>query len=84
MKNIPMPIYQLALLQAYLYEVFTYENHCKNSFDNSEWYLGDKYNKEEVNSIFDFFRSKDINCDCDIINKFDIREFSKDMAEYHH
>ena len=86
MKNteIPIPLHRLAFLQAYLYEVFAYEQQCKKSFKNSEWYLKENYNEEEVNSILDFFRSNNINCDCDIINKFDIREFSKGVVEYHH
>ncbi len=83
MKNIPLPIHQLALLQAYLYEVFSYEKQCEKSFDNAEWYLRDKHNEEKVKSIFDFFRSKNINCDCDIINKIDLRDLSS-RINYHH
>ena len=83
MKNIPLPIHQLALLQAYLYEVFSYEKQCRKSFDNAEWYLRDKHNEEKVESIFDFFRSKNINCDCDIINKIDLRDLSS-RINYHH
>lgn len=77
MKNIPLPIHQIAFLQAYLYEVFSFEKHCKSSFENSEWYLKEKHNKDDVKLILDFFRSENINCDCDIINKIDLRIFQK-------
>lgn len=86
MKNIkpPIQIQKLAFLQGYLYEVFSYEKKCNNSFENSEWYLKEKYSDEEVDSILDFFCSNNINCDCDIIKKFDVREFTIDRENYHH
>ena len=86
MKNkiLPIQIQKLAFLQAYLYEVFNFENQCRNSFKNSEWYLKERYSEEEVESILEFFRSNNINCDCDIINKFDLREFTIDIGNYHH
>lgn len=83
-KNPPIPVHQLALLQAYLYEVFAYEKKCLKSFDNSEWYLRQKHNDDVVNSILEFFRMNDINCDCDIINKFDIRKYADSLLHYHH
>lgn len=84
MKNIPIATHQIAFLQAYLYEVFGFENQCKKSFENSEWYLKEKHNEEDVKLIFDYFRFKNINCDCDIINKIDLRDFSKSDTNYHH
>lgn len=80
----PIPVHQLALLQAYLYEVFAYEKQCHKNFSNSEWYLRQKHNEEVVNSILEFFRSNNINCDCDIINKFDIRKYVDSLLHYHH
>ncbi len=83
MNNLPIPINQLVLLQAYLYEVFSYEKRCRNSFDNSEWYLRDKHNEEKVKSISDYFRSKNINCDCDIINMINLKDLLSNI-NYHH
>ena len=83
MNNLPIPINQLVLLQAYLYEVFSYEKRCRNSFDNSEWYLRDKHNEEKVKSISDYFRSQNINCDCDIINMINLKDLLSNI-NYHH
>lgn len=83
MNNFPIPINQLVLLQAYLYEVFSYEKQCRNNFDNTEWYLRNKHNEEKVKSIFDLFRSKNINCDCDVINKLTLKDLSSNI-NYHH
>ncbi|MEN8191360.1 MAG: hypothetical protein ABFS12_01005 [Bacteroidota bacterium] len=83
MKNIPLPIHQIALLQSYLYEIFTYEKKCNKSFENSEWYLKEKHTEEEVTSVLEFFKNNDIMCDCDIIHKFDLRVFSEDSTKHH-
>lgn len=81
MKNyeLPIPIYQIALLQAYLYQTFKIENQCSKNFDHTKWYLLDNYNEEEVYSIIDFFISNGVKCDCDLLSKFDLREMSKNI-----
>ena len=81
--EIPIPIYRLAFLQAYLYQIFTLDNNCKKNFDNTKWYLKEKHADEEVNSTIDFFKSIGIKCDCDIINKFDLKEISKGIIKSH-
>ena len=82
-SELPIPIHRLAFLQAYLYQVFTLENECKKNFDNTEWYLKETYTDEEVNSIIEFFKSIGLKCDCDIINKFDLKEISKGIIKSH-
>ena len=81
--ELPIPIHQLAFLQAYIYQVFTLEIDCKKDFRNSEWFLKENHTDEEVNSIIEFFRSQGFKCDCDIINKFDLRELSKGVLVSH-
>jgi hypothetical protein len=81
--ELPIPIHRLAYLQAYLYQVFTLDNNCKKNFDNTKWYLKEKHADEEVNSTIDFFKSIRLKCDCDIINKFDLREISMEILHAH-
>ena len=82
--EIPIPIHRLAYLQAYLYQVFTLDNNCKKNFDNTKWYLKETHTDEEVKSVIDFFKSIGLKCDCDIINKFDLREITKGNIKPHH
>ncbi len=72
-KNLFKPI-DLALLQAYLLEIFDQENKCEKSFKFSEWYLENKFNSDVKNSIFEFFNRNGINCDCEIIQKINSEE----------
>ena len=82
-KKLPIPIHQISLLQAFLYQTFMIENQCNKNFKHTKWYLLDNYNEEEVNSTIDFFVSNGINCDCDLLNKFDLREISKIHIKSH-
>jgi hypothetical protein len=80
---IPIPIHRLAHLQAYLYEVFTLEDNCRKNFNNTKWYLKESHTDKEVESTIDFFKKIGLKCDCDIINKFDLKEISKETIGYH-
>jgi hypothetical protein len=82
-KEIPIPIHQLAFLQAYLYGVFAGEKPCNKNFSNTKWYLSEKYSNKDVNLILDFLKNKEIECDCDIIHKLDLRELSGDTIPSH-
>lgn len=82
-NDLPIPIHRLAFLQAYLYQVFTLEDQCKKSFENTEWYLNEEYNDKEVSSIIDYFKKNGLECDCDIIHKFDLQDVSKDIIKTH-
>jgi hypothetical protein len=79
----PVPIYQLAFLQAYLFQVFTLENKCKKNFNNTRWFFEGTYSDGEVNSIIAFLKSKGLKCDCDVIKKLDLKEFSKGIISSH-
>ena len=81
--EIPIPIHRLAYLQAYLHQIFTLDSNCKMNFDNTKWYLKETHTDEEVNSTIDFFKNKGLKCDCDIINKFDLKEISKGIIKSH-
>jgi len=85
MKNLqlPVPIYEIAFLQAYLYQIYTLESNCKKDFGNTLWYLNEKYTYEEVNSIMTYFKSHGFECDCDIINKLDLKIISKVIIKKH-
>ena len=81
--ELPIPIQEIAFLQAYLYGVFTSDNKYNKNFNHTEWYLNAKYKDDEVTSIKTYFRNNGIECDCDIINKFDIRDISKGLIKTH-
>lgn len=66
----PVSNQDIILLQAYLEQVVSIENKCKNDFSHTEWYLQEKYSDEEVNAIISFFKEKGIKCDCDLVKKF--------------
>ena len=82
-SDLPIPIYQLAFLQAYLYEIFSLEGRCEKNFENAEWYLKEKFTDKEVDSILEFFNSFGLKCDCDIIHKLDLREILDDQLKFH-
>ncbi len=81
-SELPIPIHEVAFLQAYLYEVFSIEDQCQQNFEKTEWHLKGTHKDEEVESIIQFFKSNGVNCDCDIIHKFDLRKFLS--ANTHH
>lgn len=62
--------HNIMLLQAYLENVVSIENKCKDDFSHTEWYLLEKYNEDEVNAIINFFKENGVKCDCDIVKKF--------------
>jgi hypothetical protein len=81
--KLPIPIHKLALLQAYLYQVFTLENHCENSFDHTKWYLDEKCSETEIKNTIEFFKQIGLKCDCDIINKFNLKDFFEEEFHFH-
>lgn len=66
----PVSKENIMLLQAYLEQVVSIENKCKDDFAHTEWYLLEKYSEAEVNAIINFFKEKGIKCDCDLVKKF--------------
>ncbi|MGQ9644345.1 MAG: hypothetical protein ACUVT3_10850 [Ignavibacterium sp.] len=81
-KESPVPIYQLGMLQAYLYEIFSIEIKCEKNFKYTEWYLKEKFSQIEVVNIIQFFKDKGLSCDCDILKKIDLRKFADDTIEF--
>ena len=79
----PIPIYQLALLLAYLYEIFTAEKSCEQNFRHSRCYLTKNFSEEKIEEIIKFFNNKSIKCDCDVIKKLDLKDFSVDTLSFH-
>ena len=82
-SDLPIPVQKLVLLQAYLFEIFSFENKCKKNFKNTRWYLKEKYTEEEVNSIIDYFENIDLKCDCDIIKKLEVKEIAQGLIKSH-
>lgn len=82
-KVLPIPIHKLALLQAYLYQVFTLEKHCENSFSHTKWYLEEKCSEMEIKKTLEFFKQLGLMCDCDVINKLDLKTFVDDEFHFH-
>jgi len=46
--GLPIRIHKLALLQAYLYEIFSTEKECKKNFRYTEWYLNENFSKKDI------------------------------------
>lgn len=62
----------IALLQAYLVEVFSFEEGCRNNFKHTEWYLEQKLGKEKKEQYLDYIINSGAKCDCDVIKKIDL------------
>lgn len=72
MKNEqPVSINEIVMLQAYLEHVVSIENKCKDDFSHTEWYLREKYPKEKVKAIINYFEENGFKCDCDLVKKVD-------------
>ena len=81
--RLPIPVQELAFLQAYLYNVFSFKELCEKNFNHAEWFLNEKHTEEEVSEIKTNFRNIGIECDCDIIYKLDLRELSANIIKPH-
>ncbi|GBD87054.1 hypothetical protein BMS3Abin03_00980 [bacterium BMS3Abin03] len=66
----------IAFLQAYLIGVFEFEGECEKNFKYTEWYLDQKVSKELKQIYMDYLKIKGATCDCDVINKIDLRDES--------
>lgn len=82
-KDLPIPVYQLAMLQAYLYEIFDNEKECEKNFKYTEWYLRDNFSNQQIFSILKFFKQNDVNCDCGILKKINLKEVAADSINFH-
>jgi len=81
--GLPILIHKLALLQAYLYEIFSTEKECKKNFRYTEWYLIENFPPKDIEQIIGFFNKEGMSCDCDILKKLDLREYSEDKLTFH-
>lgn len=81
--KIPVPVYRLALLQAYLYEIFTTEKRCEQNLKHTDWYLTQNFSEKDIEKIFQLLKYKEIQCDCDVIKKLDLKELSKGILNFH-
>ena len=82
--ELSIPINKLAFLQAYLYQIFFLEKHCENNFKHTEWYLKENFTQAEIQNILNLFSQLGLKCDCDLINKFDLRNFTNGKIKFHH
>lgn len=81
--RLPVPVYRIALLQAYLFEIFASNKKCEENFKYTEWYLTQNFSEEEIEKMLKFFNESELKCDCDIITKIDLRELSDDLIKFH-
>ncbi len=81
--ELPIAIHQLALLQAYLYEIFGGEKKCEKNFKYTRWYLKENFSDLEIEEIMKYFALQSLSCDCDILNKLDQREILKSKMKFH-
>lgn len=79
----PIPIYQLAFLQAYLYEIFTLKTKCEDSFKNTEWFLKENFTEEQISAVMNFFKERKYKCDCDILRNLDLKELADNSYNFH-
>jgi hypothetical protein len=82
-SKLPIPIYKFALLQAYLYEIFIAEKRCEQNLNHTEWYLAKDFSEEKIEEIVKFFNNEGIQCDCDVINKLELKDFSEGILNTH-
>jgi hypothetical protein len=82
-SDLPIPIHKMAFLQAYLYEIFGAGNKCTNSFKHTKWYLKENYSDKEIEALLEFFKEKGVSCDCDILKKLDLQNYSNDNLNFH-
>jgi hypothetical protein len=59
----------MALLQAYLHEMFTHQTSCKENFTYTEWYLEEKYSDSIKEQVLKKIKEAGINCDCGVVEK---------------
>jgi len=82
--ELSIPIHKLTFLQAYpKSNIHVRKSNVKKNFNSSEWYLKENYTDEKAKLITDYFRSKGLQCDCEIINKLDLKEISKGIVKSH-
>ena len=79
----PIPVHQLALLQAFLYEIFGGEKKCEKDFSYTKWYLKEKFSPKDIEMIIAFFKEEEIGCDCDILKKLDLRNVIEGRLNFH-
>lgn len=81
--ELPIPIHQLALLQAYLYEIFGGEKECEKNFKYTKWYLKENFSDLEIEEIMKYFALQSLSCDCDILNKLDLKVILNSKMKFH-
>ncbi len=81
--ELPIPIHHIAMLQAYLYEIFGDEKECENDFKYTKWYLSGKFTDSIIEEIINFFKNDNLKCDCDVFKKFDLREIANRKINFH-
>ena len=76
----------IAFLQAYLLEMFEFENECEQNFKHTKWYLQQKFDDELAELYLTFIKEHGATCDCDVIRKINIKkeaEVKKLLKEVH-
>jgi hypothetical protein len=81
--DLPLTIYQLALLQAYLYEVFGGGKVCEKDYKFTRWYLKEKHPGIDIEQIIEKFKKNKLNCDCDILKKLDLQKMYAESLTFH-
>lgn len=74
MKKNHFDISDIALLQAYILELFKLSNKCEHSLKFTEEYLNEKFTEDAKQEILNFLEERGVDCDCSIINKLNIAE----------
>ncbi|MBU2492956.1 MAG: hypothetical protein KJ571_10055 [Bacteroidetes bacterium] len=82
-NDLPITVSQFYFLQAYLFEIFRSKKECKNNFEYTEYYLEENYSVNEIKQIENFLIQNNLNCDCDLITKLDLRKYSLGFINFH-
>lgn len=64
----------LAFLQGYLVEMFSHQTKCEENFRYTNWYLDQKYEETVKETVFNYFETKGIECDCGVVEKLNYDE----------
>jgi hypothetical protein len=81
--KLAIPVYKLAFLQEYLYEIFTLKKTCENNSKHTKWYLKENISEKNIEKLFEFFKDNELNCDSGILKKLDLREIFASNINFH-
>ena len=84
MKKNHFDIADIALLQAYILELFKLSNKCETSLKFTKEYLSEKFTENTKAEIINYLEERGVDCDCGVINKLNISEEEEAIKRTEH